>query len=344
MNEADGDLCGLVDDATTVLLLVPSAGPADSACIDLLTDAEPEETNVLSVAVDAAPDERVSVWQQHLGDRRPRQATIVNANAASPSDSQAAGTDAFPEIELEPLADDAELVDVVAAVSLILGRWAAAGDPSVLCLHSVTGLLGPFGREDVISAVKTLNAACDRTSTVAHHHMDPTAHSEETVELFRPLYDRVLEYDPETGWTVLGTGQSANTSSFGESTTPPGGVGKWDPDRPETVPIPYSFDQALDLISVPRRRTLLYHLKDRTDEEIELDDLVDQVVARERSIPVREPPESRDSVVVSLTHTHLPKLADLGILAYDSDERIVHYHGNPALESFVRYIETLELG
>lgn len=344
MSPPNGELHELVGDSTTVLLLVPPSGPADTACIDLLTETEPEETNVLSVAVDAAPDERLSMWQQQLDDRRPKQATILNANPANPRDSQAAGTDAFPEIDLEDLADDAELVDVVAAVSLTLGRWAETDDPTVLCLHSVTGLLGPFGREDVISAVNTLNEICERTSTVAHHHMDPTAHSEETVELFRPLYDSVLEYDPAAGWTVLGTDSDADAPSVGASTTPPGGVGKWDPDRPETVPIPYSFDQALDLISVPRRRTLLYHLKDRTDEEIELDDIVDQVVARERSIPIRECPESRESVVVSLTHTHLPKLSGIGILTYDSDERIVHYHGNPALESFVRYIETLELG
>ncbi len=49
---------------------------------------------------------------------------------------------------------------------------------------------------------------------------------------------------------------------------PTGGVKKGDPEEPETIPIPYSFDQVLELISAPRRRSLLYHLKDRSDTEV----------------------------------------------------------------------------
>ncbi|MFC6973953.1 hypothetical protein ACFQL1_03575 [Halomicroarcula sp. GCM10025709] len=220
MDGAGGELQGLIDGAATVLLLVPSSGPENEACIDLLIGDEPEETNVLSVTVDATPDERLSVWQQHLDDRRPRQATIVDGSTAGASGSQAAGTDAFPEIDLQSLSDDAELVDLVATVARTLGRWEATADSVVLCLHSVTGLLQTFARDDVISTVNTLNENCDRTSALAHHHMDPTAHSEETVELFRPLYDRVLEYDPETGWTVLGADRSSDEPSFRESTAP----------------------------------------------------------------------------------------------------------------------------
>lgn len=340
MNDGDADVGQLLGSPDTVLLLVPSDDDADDdACIDLLVRDEPEETNVLSVTVEQTPDERLSVWQQRLDDRRPRRATIVDASGGRPQ-SQAAGSDAFPEIELEPLPTEAELVDVATTVGRTLGTWESESEPSTLCLHSVSALLSAFPREEVISLVTALNDVSERTGTFAHHHLDPTVHSEETVELFRLLYDSVLEYDPEDGWTILGGENGRET----EQIRPSGGHSKWEPDQPETIPIPYSFDQALNLISVPRRRTLLYDLKDRADEEIPLDDVVDQVVARERSIPIRESPASRDSVVVSLTHTHLPKLEELGILTYDSDERLVHYHGNPALESFVRYIETIELG
>jgi hypothetical protein len=162
--------------------------------------------------------------------------------------------------------------------------------------------------------------------------------------MFRPLYDAVIDATAEDGWRVTSAGADADAPSFRRSTSPPGGAASTDPDRPETVPIPYSFDQTLGLISDPRRRTLLYRLKDLGSGTLSFDDLVDGVVRREKSIPARDPPESREAVRVSLAHAHLPKLADLGIVEYDSSDGTVRYHENPALESFVRYVETLELG
>ena len=72
--------------------------------------------------------------------------------------------------------------------------------------------------------------------------------------------------------------------------------------------------------------------------------LLTRIMSRERAIPARDTPDSAESVRVSLVHAHLPRLADLGILDYDTETETVTYYGNPALESFLQYVETLELG
>ncbi|MFB6159703.1 MAG: hypothetical protein ABEJ61_00825 [Haloferacaceae archaeon] len=328
--------------ATSVLVLAPAfENPDDEACLDLLTTHPPAETNVLGVTT-AAPTERLALWRSGVGDERPARTAVVDASGEGPGTPAEAGEwDASLAVDVLP--GDAEPVDVGVAAARRLGAWESTPATTHLCLHSVTALLDAFERERVIALVNALNGQCGAVDAVAHHHLDPDAHDEETVAAFRPLYDAVLEHIPGHGWTTTTADASKDHPSFragpdhatGEDAT----IG-----TPVTAPIPYSFDTVLELVAAPRRRTLLYHLKDRTDERIPLDDLVERVAERERAIPKREAPSSRDAVCRSLVHTHLPKLAEVGIVAVDADEGVVHYHPNPALESCLEYVETLELG
>jgi len=334
-----------LDDAlagcSSVLLLASSSDLETDACVTLLTRHATGRTNVLGATVSRCPGERLARLQRRVPDRVPARAAIVDAGRGVRS---AAERDVPPETTLDRLPEHAEPVDLGMALARWLGSWESAAASTVLCLHSVTALVEAFDRDSVISLVDGLNRVCEAVEAVGHHHMDPTAHDGETLAMFRPLYDAVIDVTDEDGWTVTLADDDADRPSFRRSTAPPGGTASTDPDRPETVPIPYSFDQTLALISDARRRTLLYWLKDRGSGTVAFDDLVEAVVTRETAIPARDVPESRDSVRVSLAHAHLPKLADLGIVEYDPDGNTVRYHGNPALESFVRYVETIELG
>ncbi|WP_251343229.1 DUF7504 family protein [Haloplanus halophilus] len=336
-------------DASSILLLASSDSDFDDdACIDLLTAGDPAETNVISATVTDPPAERFALWQREVGEQLPARATIVDAGCGrqrevAVGDGVIEGGESVG-LTVDMLPENAEPIDLGMTLARYLGAWESTPDSTMLCLHSLTALLEGFDRDVVISLVSALNDLCDTVGATAHHHMDPGAHDDETVATFRPLYDAVIEHVTGDGWTVTKAPADADRPTFRQSTAPPGGAAGTDPNRPETIPMPYSFDQTLDLISVPRRRTLLYHLKDRGSGTMSLEELVDAVVTRERSIPVRETPESSGAVRVSLVHSHLPKLADLGILDFDPEASTVQYHGNPALESFLRYVETLELG
>jgi len=327
--------------ATILLLAPPDDTPDDVACIDLLTDNEPERTNVLSVTLTLTPDDRLALWQREVGDTLPNRAVVITGSRKR--EPQTVEIDEIPEIEVDVLEDTAEPLDLGIAIARRLGEWTASEAEIRMCLHSLSALLSVFDRADVIAFVNVLNDLCKSFSAVAHHHIDPTAHDEATLAMLRPLYDTVIEYGPDGGWIVTERSASAAAPTFRSTTEPPGGTGKADPDIPETVPMPYSFQTILDMISEPRRRTLLYHLKDVPNDEISLDRLIDAVHEREQSIPVRET-SSRDDVRVSLIHIDLPKLDDAGIVRYDQTTDLIQYDANPALESCLQYFETLELG
>jgi hypothetical protein len=341
--------CEALPDASTVLVLAPTESDVDDeVCIDLLTGDDPSSRNVLSATVVQSAAERLDLWRRETGDIPPARAAIVDASWDDVSTTCGRPAlldegDSTP-LSVKSLPANAEPIDLGMAVARYLGAWESAPESTVFCLHSLTALLDRFDRKTVVSLVSGLNDLCADVGATGHHHLDPTAHDDEAVATLRPLYDAVVEHVAEVGWTVTSAAADADRPSFRRSTAPPGGTAGIDPSRPETIPMPYSFDQTLELISVARRRTLLYHLKDCGTGTMLLDDLVDAVATRERAIPARDTPDSADSVRVSLVHAHLPRLADLGILDYDTETETVTYYGNPALESFLQYVETLELG
>lgn len=345
MTSGSGPADRPVDGTASVLVLASGSSDAErEGCAGFLAEQDVSDVKALCVTVAESPDSRLSLWQQHLDDEMPEEAIIVDAGSQLPAESQAAASGAFPSLTLDTLPATVEPMDIGMSVSRHLGRLAESETPLLLCLHSLTDLLDAWERERIITLVTALNQQCAEMGVASHHHMDPDAHTEETVEMFRPLYDVVYEYLPDHGWTVTGEPAADDTPTFRDTVTPPGGVRRGDPEEPEAIPIPYSFDQVLELISAPRRRSLLYHLKDRSDTEVPLEQLVDRVYEREKAIPARETPKSREEVGVSLAHNHLPRLDDLGILSYETADKTVEYHPNPALESAIRYVERLELG
>lgn len=81
-------------------------------------------------------------------------------------------------------------------------------------------------------------------------------------------------------------------------------------------------DIVFDLLQNSRRRALLRYLEER--EEAELVEIAEHVAAEENDVELSETTEdSRRSVYISLYQTHVPKLADHGIIEYDEDEKLV---------------------
>jgi len=347
-------------ESSTILLLAPADdSPDDRACIDLLTRKPPDETNVLSVTLSASPSDRLSIWRRESGAELPARTAIFDgrrgetegglsdAEPGSPSEPESTSGPGSPfeseSMSVRRFPEHPDLHDIGLAIAEQLGAWRDTDETTVMCLHSLTALFAAYDADQVVSLIASLNHLCDTRDVVAHHHVDPSELDTETVTTLRPLYDAVLEYAPDVGWIPTEREEAAPAPSFGSTTPPPGGRAKTDPDRPETVPMRHSFDTLLDLLSSPRRRTLLYYLKNRSEDEIPLDELVEDVRDIERALPVRDS-APREKVRTELRHTHLPKLREVGILRYDAGSQTVHYTENQGLESYLDYVETVELG
>jgi hypothetical protein len=81
-----------------------------------------------------------------------------------------------------------------------------------------------------------------------------------------------------------------------------------------------SQDTVFDILSNPRRRYVLYYLR-REGGPVQLTSLAEHVAAWENETDVDSlDDQQRKRVYVSLYQTHVPKLADSGIVEYDKDQ------------------------
>lgn len=100
-----------------------------------------------------------------------------------------------------------------------------------------------------------------------------------------------------------------------------------DDRRPVTLPL----DDVFELLSYRRRRLALYHLVD-AENPVDFDELVSQVVEWETGT-LTPPRDHERTVSTALHHRHLPRLAEAGVVGYDSTDGDVYYWPSPRLES-----------
>lgn len=88
----------------------------------------------------------------------------------------------------------------------------------------------------------------------------------------------------------------------------------------DAIPVNLSEDEKYQVLSAERCRSTLDILEE--GDAMTLTELAAKVANREHSLDGSDE-EAVQRVAVSLHHKHLPKLASLDILDYDSDKRLI---------------------
>ncbi|MFB6202852.1 MAG: winged helix-turn-helix domain-containing protein [Halorhabdus sp.] len=82
---------------------------------------------------------------------------------------------------------------------------------------------------------------------------------------------------------------------------------------------PLTPDDVFDILSNPRRRMVLYYLREHAGS-VDVKELAEAIAAMENDVDVSElTSQQRKRVYVSLYQTHLPKMAETGVIDYDKD-------------------------
>ena len=122
-----------------------------------------------------------------------------------------------------------------------------------------------------------------------------------------------------------------------------------------------SLDVVFQLLSNNRRRYALYHLNDQSDGVTTVETLTESVISFERMATITDgapgatvrplsdgdcedgPTEYHERVRMDLTHAHLPKLEDAGLIEHDSRSEMVRYWGQPSLKELLEHARHKEL-
>lgn len=103
------------------------------------------------------------------------------------------------------------------------------------------------------------------------------------------------------------------------------------------------LDSVFSVLQAARRRYLLYYLYDKEEAVLPLEKVVEAVQRYEVAGTGEDELPSRQSVRTSLIHSHLPKLADMGVLEHNSRRGTIQFHGYAPLEEWLEWARCLEL-
>lgn len=102
---------------------------------------------------------------------------------------------------------------------------------------------------------------------------------------------------------------------------------------PNTRPV--TTETLLELLADPQRRTVLRHL--RETGECDVAELI-EAIATDGGTTASHRPSHETVSAVELHHSHLPRLADAGIVEYDRTAGVVRYRGTDRLEALLRAV------
>jgi hypothetical protein len=96
----------------------------------------------------------------------------------------------------------------------------------------------------------------------------------------------------------------------------------------------HDLDRCLQLVADQHRRQIIHHLRHEAKGTTTLDDLVERISSR-ASDSKNGPQQDREEIAIQLQHTHLPKLADHGVVEFDLRTGAVRYHPDEQVETVI---------
>lgn len=178
-------------------VLVLGSGHCDAGerpCVPTLGAGEPSEQHVLMIAYDRPPETVVDDWQATHGTLPASMAII-----APTAEDTVAGEHLPPDVHVTQVRPD-DLTGVGIAVGRYLDRWHG---PAVVCLDSLTTLLGHAEEDRVFRFLHTLTGRFVAADAAGHVHLDPATQDERTVATLATLFDTVVRRT-DAGWQVEG--------------------------------------------------------------------------------------------------------------------------------------------
>lgn len=205
--EPDDDPLEAAFDANHVLVLGPLRNRrTDDVCLDLCTPAPPTQLDVAFVSLTRTSEDLIEHWLDHESMLPANLALLCAGDQARSADSSSVVSrpDAPTRITVTSTPDPSDLTRLGLAIVNSLADWEDTGNQTVLCVHSLTAFLQYVDPQRLFRFFHLLQVRIDRIDGIAHYHMDPNAHSPETIGIFTSLFDTVVRVNEDGNIEVDG--------------------------------------------------------------------------------------------------------------------------------------------
>lgn len=183
----------------SVLALGPSlSDQADEVCTDLLSTGNGDR-NVLWVSYAKPPDTQVRRWRAS-GEDTPAEVGVIGVDETSRSAAATAGSvdGGMPTRPTSTVTNPTDLTGVGIAITEQLKEWDENENQTVVCFDSLTALLQYVDLETAYEFLHVILGRLQAVGAVAHFHIDPSAHDEQTIETVKSLFDATVEFDGDS--------------------------------------------------------------------------------------------------------------------------------------------------
>lgn len=195
----DSEVTDGLTGANNALLLAPSfVGDEEGTCAELLHPETADEQNMLLVSYTKSPDAQLRRWRNHT-DSRPANLGVVTVEDSTRSVAAANGSDAMGPGQnrpVETVSSPNDLTGLGIRITEFLTQW-EDDRQTVVCFDSLTALLQYVELETAYEFLHIITGRLAAVDAVAHFHMDPGAHDDQTVESIVSLMDAVVEIDDD---------------------------------------------------------------------------------------------------------------------------------------------------
>jgi hypothetical protein len=200
-----GDPTSQLSNASNVLVLAPSfASTSDAVCADLLVGETANETSVLGITYRQSPTEWIDDWEAHAGGPPERGTVIGIGDRAGPAGPESLDAAVAESWSVETIENPADLTGLGIELSEFLDATrerSGAARPRV-CYDSLTALMQYADLQRAFRFLHVVSGRVKSADTLAHYHLDPEAHDEQTLATVKGLFDAVLTLDESGDWSL----------------------------------------------------------------------------------------------------------------------------------------------
>jgi len=203
MRTVSHDIPDSFEPGDSLLVLAPSFATSDpKTCSGLLARDGVGESHVLCVTFTRSPEDHLVNWRRH--GNLPERASFVDVDASARS------MDAFEksggdigqddvDVTVSGISSPENLTRLGVRVTNCLEELADDVEDRqiVVCFDSITALLQYVELDQAFRFLHVVTERLADADAVAHFHVDPGAHDDETIETLRSLFDGTWAFEDE---------------------------------------------------------------------------------------------------------------------------------------------------